>query len=145
MLGRTGRTKWLAGSAHEVCLLDAGYSRNRRHHHARKKLHGSHVALIEGSGGRGQNFENAQCAAIVTQRRNQNGANSQAAAAREIDSRVAFGVMAKHDLAGANGFGGDACVGLKANAEIGSGAAGASAANNLISGAQGNRGPGRFR
>ena len=50
--------------------------------------------------------------------------------------------MAEHDFAGANGFGGDAGVGLKADAEVGSGASGASAANDFISGAQGDGGAG---
>ena len=45
--------------------------------------------------------------------------------------------MAEHNFSGADGFGGDAGFGLKANAEIGRGAAGAGAAYDFVSGAQG--------
>ena len=58
----------------------------------------------------------------------------------QVDARVAFGVVAQHNFASADGFGGDAGVGLKTNAEVGSGAAGAGAADNLIACAQGDRG-----
>ena len=72
----------------------------------------------------------------MAQRRDQDGADAEAAATGEIDARVALGVVAKHDFAGAHGFGRDAGIGLKAHAEIGSGAAGAGAADDLVSSAQ---------
>src|SRR5271163_932359 len=102
---------------------DGGY------HHAGKQLHGGYVALIKGAGGTRQNLEDAQGAAIVAQGGNQYGADSEAAAAGQIDPGIPFGVVAEHDFAGADGFGGDAGVGLQANTEVGGGASGAGAAD----------------
>ena len=89
-----------------------------------------------------KHFENAQSTAVMAQRRNQNGADTQAAATGQIDARIALGVMAQHDFAGADGFGGDAGVGLQTNAEVGSGTSGAGAADNFVAGAQGDGGSG---
>ncbi len=122
--------------------MQAGDAGDGGDHHAGKQLHGGHVALVEGAGRGGQHFEHAESAAIVTQRRDQDGADSQAAATGEIDARVAFGVVAEHDFAGAHGFGGDAGIGLQTDAEVGSGAAGAGAAHDLIAGTQSDGGAG---
>ncbi len=111
-------------------------------HHAREQLHGGYVALIKGSGSGRQDFENSQGAAVVAQRGNQDGADAQAAAAGEIDARIALGVVTQHDLAGADGFGGDAGIGLQADAKIGSSAAGAGAANDFVACTQGDGGAG---
>ena len=111
-------------------------------HHAGKQLHGGHVALVEGSGRRRQDFEHAESAAVVAQGRDQDRADSEAAAAREVDSRVALGIVAQHDFAGADGFGGDAGVGLQADSEIGSGSSGAGAADDFVAGAQSDGGSG---
>jgi len=53
------------------------------------------------------------------------------------DTRIALGVMTQHYLAGAHGFGEMPDIGLQADAEVGSGAAGAGAAYDFIAGAQG--------
>ena len=79
---------------------------------------------------------------VVAKRRYQNGTDAQAAAAGEIDARVAFGVVAKHDFAGAYGFGRDAGVGLQADTKIRGSAASAGATDDFIPGTQGNRGSG---
>ena len=50
--------------------------------------------------------------------------------------------MAQHDFAGADALGGNAGVGLQADAKIGSSAAGASAADDLFAAAQGDGGAG---
>jgi len=81
----------------------------------------------------------------VTQGRYQDGADAQAPAAGEIDAGIALGVLAEHDLAGADGFGGNSGVGLQAHSEVGRGAAGASAAHDFIAGAEGDGGAGRSR
>ena len=116
--------------------MEAGDAGDGGDHHAGKQLHGGDIALVEGSGGRGQHLEDAEGAAVVAQGRNENGADAEAAAAGEIDARVAFGIVAEHDFAGADGFGGDAGVGLQANSEVGSGASGAGAADDFVAGAQ---------
>jgi len=50
--------------------------------------------------------------------------------------------VAQHNFAGADGFGGDAGIGLQADAEIGSGAASAGAADDLVAGTKSDRGAG---
>ena len=116
--------------------MQAGDAGDGGDHHARKKLHGSHVALVECAGRRGQNLEYAQGAAIVAKRRDEDGADAEAAATGEVDARVAVGIVTEHDFPGAYGFGGDAAIGLQADAEVGSGAASAGAADDFIAGAQ---------
>ena len=74
----------------------------------------------------------------MAQRRNQDGANPKAAAAGEINPWITFGIVAKHDFSGADCFSRDASVGLKTDPEVGSGATGASPANDLIACAQSN-------
>ena len=64
------------------------------HHDAGQKLHGDHVPMIESVGDRRQHLEQAERAAIVAQRSNQDGACSQTTATGEIDTRVGFGVVA---------------------------------------------------
>jgi hypothetical protein len=105
-------------------------------------LHGGDVALVEGAGRGGQHFEHTERPAVVAQGRNEDGAHAEAAAAGEVDARVALGIVAEHDFAGAHGFGGDAGFSLQAHAEIGSGASSAGAANDFVAGAQGDRRPG---
>ena len=78
----------------------------------------------------------------MAQRRDQDGADAETAATGEIDARIALGIVAKHDFAGADGFGGDAGVGLQTDAEIGSGAAGAGAADDFVPGTEGDGGSG---
>jgi hypothetical protein len=78
----------------------------------------------------------------VAQGRDENGADSEAAAAGKINARIALGVMAQHDLAGAYGFGGDAGIGLKADSEIGGGASSAGAAHDFVAGTKGDGGSG---
>ena len=112
---------------------DAGDSGD---HYAGKKLHGGDIALVERAGGRRQHFEDAQRAAVVAQRRDEDRADSEAAATGEVDLGIAFGVVAQHDFAGADGFGGDAGVGLQADAEIGCGATSAGAADDFVPGAE---------
>jgi len=45
--------------------------------------------------------------------------------------------VAEHDLAGSDGLGGDAGIGLEADTEIGSSSSGAGPADDLVAGAQG--------
>ena len=125
--------------------MEGGDAGDGGDHHAGKELHGGDITFAEGAGRGGQHFEDAESAAIVAQGRNQDGADSEAVAACEIHARVAFGVVAEHDFAGADGFGGDAGVGLQADAEVGCGAAGAGAADDFVSGTQGDGGAGRAR
>src|SRR5262249_50073518 len=68
---------------------------------------------------------------------NENRTDTQAAATGEIDPRIAFSIVAEHDFAGADGFSGDASVGLQAHTEIRRGAPGACTADNLVAGLQG--------
>jgi hypothetical protein len=116
--------------------MDRGDAGNGGYHHAREQLHGGYIPLVEGSGGGRQDFENPKRTAVVAQGGDQDGADSQAAAAGEVDARIALGIVTEHDLAGTDGFGGDAGIGLKAHTEIGSGTASAGAANNFVAGAQ---------
>jgi hypothetical protein len=122
--------------------MDSGNARNGGYHHAREKLHGGHIALVEGSGGGRKDFENPKSTAVVAQGGDQDGADSQAAAAGEIDAGIALGIVTEHDLAGTDGFGGDAGIGLEAHTKIGSGTASAGAANNFVAGAQSDSSPG---
>jgi hypothetical protein len=50
--------------------------------------------------------------------------------------------VAQHNFAGANGFSGDAGVGLQADTEVGGGASGAGAADNFVAGTQSDSGAG---
>src|ERR1019366_4300394 len=95
-----------------------------------------HIALVEGPRGRGQHFENAQGAAVVTQRRYQNRADSETAATGQVYAWVTLGVVTKHNLAGAHRFGGDAGVGLQTNPEVRSSSTGAGPAHDFIPGSQ---------
>ena len=61
----------------------------------------------------------------------------------QIDLRILFRVVAEHHFAGANTIGGNAGIGLQAHAQIWSGASGAGAADDFVSGAQGDSGAGR--
>ena len=122
--------------------MQAGNAGNRGHHHAGKKLHGCHVALIKSARRGRQHFENTEGAAIVTQRGNENRADSKATATGQIDARVALRIVTKHDLAGADGFCGNTRIGLEANPEIGSGTSGAGATNDFVAGAAGDGGSG---
>jgi hypothetical protein len=106
-------------------------------HHAREKLHGRDIAFVECAGRRRQHLKHAERSAIVAQGRNQNRANAETAAASQIHARIALGIMTQHDFAGAHGFGGNSGVSLQAYPEIGSGTAGSRAADNFVSGAQG--------
>src|SRR6266576_2220489 len=132
----------LPGAAEGLGSVDGGNARNGGYHHAREKLHGGYIALVEGSGGGRKDFENPKRTAVVAQGGDQNGADSQAAATGEIDAGIALGVVTEHDLAGTDGFGGDAGIGLEADTKIGSGTARACAANNFVAGAQSDGGPG---
>ena len=78
----------------------------------------------------------------MAQGRYENGTNTEAAAAGEIDARIALGIMTEHDFAGTDGFGGDAGVGLQANAKVRGGASGTSAANDFVASAEGDGGSG---
>ncbi len=122
--------------------MEAGDAGDGRDHHAGEQLHGGDVFFVEGAGRCREHFEDAESAAIVTQRADQDGADAEASATGEIDAGVAFGVVAEHDFAGADGFGGDAGFGLQANTEVGSGASGAGAADDFIAGAQSDGGAG---
>jgi hypothetical protein len=126
----------LTGAAEGFGSVDGGDAGDGGNHHAREKLHRRNIALVESSWGRRKDFENSQCAAVVAQGGDQDGADAQAAATGKVDAGIAFGIMAEHDLAGPYGFGGDAGVGLEADAKIGSGASGAGAANNFVARAQ---------
>ena len=101
---------------------------NRGNHHARQKLHGGDVLMIERIGSRGQHFENSEGAVQLPQRRGQNRADSQPFAGEAVHVRILFGIIAEHDLSGAEALGRNAGIGLEPDAEIGSGAPGASAA-----------------
>ncbi len=68
----------------------------------------------------------------MPQRGDENGADTQAAATGEIDTRIALGIVAEHDLSGAYALGGDADIGLQTNAKIGSAASGAGPANDFV-------------
>src|SRR5580700_7118660 len=101
------------------------------HHDTRQQLHGRDVAMVEGVGHRGQHLKQAKGAAIVAKRGDENGAGSQPAAAGEVHARIGFGVVTKKNFPGAQTFGGKAGVGLQVDAEVGSSAASARAANDL--------------
>src|ERR1700678_4582321 len=101
--------------------------------------------MVKGAGGGGKHLKHAQSAAIVAQRGNQDAADAQATATGQVDAGIAFGVVAEHDFAGANGFGGDSGIGLQANSEVGRGAAGAGAADDFVAGAEGDGGSGCAR
>jgi len=123
-------------------VVEAGDTGDGGYHHSGEELHGGNVALVEGRRGRGEDFKNAESAAVMAQGRDENGAHTETAAAGEIDARIALGVVAEHDFAGAHGLGGDARIGLQANAEIGSGASSASAADNFVASTQRDRSAG---
>src|SRR5579864_1990246 len=72
----------------------------------------------------------------------QNGACAETAATGQVDMGVALGVVTEDDFAGADTIGGNSGVGLQANSEIGRGAAGAGAADDFVSVAQGDGGAG---
>jgi len=55
----------LPGAPSGRCVLQARYSGDGGDHHARQKLHGSNVAGVESTGGRGQHLEDAQRAPVV--------------------------------------------------------------------------------
>src|SRR5579863_2031294 len=57
-----------AGAAQDLCLVEAGDAGDGGYHKTRQELHGGNIALVEGSGRRGQDLEDAQRAAVVTQR-----------------------------------------------------------------------------
>src|SRR5579864_4605456 len=125
----------LAGFAQELSSVEAGDTGNGGYHHARKQLHGGDVFLVKSTRRGGEYLENAQGAAVMAQRRDQDRADAQAFAAGKVNPRIALGVMAKHDFAGSDGLGGDAGIGLEADAKVGSSAAGTGATDDLISGA----------
>src|SRR5205085_2773161 len=100
---------------------DAG---NSCDHHAGEKLHGGHVAMIEGGGRRGEDLEHSKCAPVMPQWGYEDGANSEAAAAGEINTWIALSVMAEHDLPAAYALCGNAGIGLQTHAKIRGGAAG---------------------
>jgi hypothetical protein len=104
----------LARSAKELGAVDAGDAGDGDNHHAGKQLHGGNVAIVEGSRCGREHFEDSQGAPVVAQGRDENGTYAEAAAAGEVDAGIAFGIVAKHDFAGADGFGGDAGVNLQA-------------------------------
>ena len=120
--------------------LEAGQAGHGGNHHAGKELHGGNVPVIESMGYAGQDLKNTQGPAVMAQRRGQDGAYAEPAAGRQIDPRIAFRVMTEHHFAGADAIGGDARIRLQANTEIGSGAPGSRATNDLVSVAQGNSG-----
>lgn len=126
----------LAGSAEDLGSVQAGDAGDRGDHHTGKQLHGGHVALVEGSGRGRQDFEDTESAAVVAKGRDQDRADSKAAAAGEVNARVVFGIMAKHDFAGTDSFGRDSGIGLQPDAKVGSGASGAGAADDLIASAK---------
>ena len=78
----------------------------------------------------------------MAQGRYENGTNTEAAAAGKIDARIALGIVTKHDFARADGFGGDAGVGLQADAKVRGGASGTSTADDFIAGAESDGGSG---
>jgi len=67
----------------------------------------------------------------VAQGRDEDGADSQAPAAGKIHTRIALGIVAQHDLPGADGFRRDANIGLQANSQIWCGAADSCAADDF--------------
>ena len=85
------------------------------HHYAGEELHGSNVACRESIGSGGENLEDAQRPAKMTQRGGQNGTDSQAMARGQIHLRIFLRIMAKHDLAGTDTIGGNPGVGLETN------------------------------
>ncbi len=89
-----------------------------------------------------KDLEDTQRAAVMPQGRDEDGADTETAAAGKIDSRISFGIVTEHDFAGADGFGGNAGIGLQADPEVGSGASGAGAAHDFVAGAQGDGGTG---
>ena len=99
-------------------------------------MHGGDIALIEGARRRGKNLKDSQGAAIMAEWRDQDGAHAQTAATGKVDARISLRIMAQHDFAGADCFGRNAYISLQANPEVGSGAAGAGAADDLVSSAQ---------
>lgn len=109
---------------------------NRGNHHARQKLHGGDVLMIERIGRRGQDFEDSERAMQLPQRRGQDRADSQPFAGEAVHVRILFGIIAEHDLSRAEALGRNAGIGLEPDAEIGSGATCASAANDLAAVAQ---------
>jgi len=48
-----------------LLAVEAGDAGDGGDHHARKELHGSHVAFVEGSGGGGKDLEDSEGAAVM--------------------------------------------------------------------------------
>src|SRR5215469_2853638 len=103
------------------------------------------MTFVEGCWAGRQDFEDTQRAAIVAKGRDENRTYAQAPTTGEINARIALGVVAEHDLAGADGFGGNTRVGLQADAEIRSRAPGAGAADDFVAVTERNRRPCRPR
>src|ERR1700733_1495666 len=122
--------------------MEAGSAGNGRNHHAGEELHGSYVALIEGAGRGRQHFENAQSAAVVTQRRHQNRADSETATTGQIHARVTLGVMTQHNFAGAHRLRRDASIGLQTNSQVRSSSSGTGTTDNFVPGPQSDGGSG---
>src|SRR5437660_10993995 len=70
----------LPGAAEGLGSVDGGNARNGGYHHAREKLHGGYIALVEGSGGGGRDFEHPKRTGVGAQGGGRDVAGSQAAA-----------------------------------------------------------------
>lgn len=93
--------------------------------------------MVEGMGKGGEHFEDTESPAEMAQGSRENGANAETAAGSKVDFRIALGVVAENDFAGADAVGGDAGIGLETDAKVWSGASGTSAANDFCAVAQG--------
>src|SRR5215469_5905377 len=78
----------------------------------------------------------------MAKRGNKDRPHTQAAATGNIDPRVTLGIMAEHDFTGANSLRRNASISLETDPKVRCSAAGASAADNFISGTECNRGSG---
>ena len=116
--------------------LHAGQACHRRDHHAGEQLHGGDVAVVEGLRKRGKYFEESYRASVMTQWCDQDGACAQTAATGQVNARIALGVVAEQDLAGAHAFSRETGIGLQVDAEVGGGSAGAGTAHDLTARAQ---------
>ena len=68
----------------------------------------------------------------MAQRSREDGTYSEPAATREIHARISLGIIAKHNLPGADAIGGDAGIDLQSHSKVRSGTASAGAAHDFI-------------
>jgi hypothetical protein len=104
------------------------------------------IALFEGVGVIGEQFEEAaHLARPAQQGQNNDGGDAERAAGFEIHAWIGFRIIAAQQLAAGNAFAGQPGPDLKARADRGRTRSGAGAANHFVSLREGERGSGGSR